>query len=455
MNVFLLICAAVVFAAVLFTYWPQSTYGNGMIFAVTLPGEAARHEEIERIRSRFRKEIRNWSLLLLALLLPMLFLGESFGVVYFLFWLFAAVLLLVIPFRRAHRETLSLKRKHDWFTSRRRVVHADLRASRSKNDLAAPVGLFALPVALSIGNLVWLARSGQAALGVAAVAVVLLAVFLNVVFRNAKTKVYSENSDLNVRLNQESRRIWSYTFLILAWTEAVHFLLIGWAATNPSPALDSLLLAVSAAFALIPLGLLLSAHFKIKRMVEDSLEADGAPVYSDDDEYWGNGFTYHNPNDPRVFVEKRVGVGMTVNTGTTAGKWFMGMVLGIAAAVLIGVSALAIGSELSPPAMTVTEEKHIHIDYMMYSTRFAADEMEEIALVRDLPRGRRINGEATGKAARGHFNLDGIGRARLFVYKDNPPYIRIRLAEETIFYNEKDPQLTTERFEQLSQLVRR
>lgn len=44
---------------------------------------------------------------------------------------------------------------------------------------------------------------------------------------------------------------------------------------------------------------------------------------SDDDQYWKWGLFYYNPNDPSVFVEKRVGIGWTVNIGTIQGKLYI------------------------------------------------------------------------------------------------------------------------------------
>ncbi|MGL5316378.1 MAG: DUF5808 domain-containing protein, partial [Peptostreptococcaceae bacterium] len=40
----------------------------------------------------------------------------------------------------------------------------------------------------------------------------------------------------------------------------------------------------------------------------------------DDDNNWIFGMFYYNPNDPSFFVQKRFGVGWTVNIGTTKGK---------------------------------------------------------------------------------------------------------------------------------------
>ena len=47
-------------------------------------------------------------------------------------------------------------------------------------------------------------------------------------------------------------------------------------------------------------------------------------VYSvdDNDDMWILGFLYNNPNDPSLFVQKRFGVGWTINVGTTKGKLF-------------------------------------------------------------------------------------------------------------------------------------
>lgn len=293
MFITVMLASAIIMYIVLFaTYWPQSNYNHGALFAISLPKDAVKHRDVEAARARFRQQMIRVSVVLLIIFLPMFFIGMTFQIIFFLVWTFASLFALVVPFRRAHRDVLALKRKHRWFVS-------------------------------------------------------------------------------------DSDR---------------------------------------------------------------------------EDEYWGNGITYHNPNDSRVFVQKRIGIGMSVNTGTPAGKWFIGATIAITAAILIGVSFLLIRSEYTMPALQIVEEREIDIDYPMYSYRFAAKDIQEVTLLQEVPRGRRINGEATDKYARGHFNLDTIGRSRLYIVKNNPPYIHIRLADANIFYNEADPDLTVKVFEQLVQL---
>ncbi len=54
--------------------------------------------------------------------------------------------------------------------------------------------------------------------------------------------------------------------------------------------------------------------------------ADSGPQSPDDDHLWRWGIFYENREDPRVWVEKRNGVGLTVNIGHPGGMVLMGVV---------------------------------------------------------------------------------------------------------------------------------
>ena len=51
---------------------------------------------------------------------------------------------------------------------------------------------------------------------------------------------------------------------------------------------------------------------KSRRFADSQLTSE---VYRDDDRYWYGGFFYNNPDDPALFVEKRYGLGWTLNFG--------------------------------------------------------------------------------------------------------------------------------------------
>lgn len=60
-------------------------------------------------------------------------------------------------------------------------------------------------------------------------------------------------------------------------------------------------------------------------------------TYKNDDDYWKWGFVYYNKQNPNIFVEKRSGIGVTINAGTKVGM-----------AIYIGIIILLIGSIIAP-----------------------------------------------------------------------------------------------------------
>ena len=67
---------------------------------------------------------------------------------------------------------------------------------------------------------------------------------------------------------------------------------------------------------------------------EEGISGDSSIVAVDEDKYWKGGIFYINPEDPSILVEKRFGVGWTLNFGRPI-SW---IVLIIPIAVIIGIS---------------------------------------------------------------------------------------------------------------------
>ncbi|WP_391574907.1 DUF5808 domain-containing protein [Cohnella sp.] len=449
-----MITAAICFIVMIVTYRPQASYRKGMLFAISLPEHAIVHDGIREIQAGFKRRFAraNWLMLLLLVPVAILYALPAYQTVYYLLWICVYFVVGTVPFRRAFREMLALKRDNDWFVGEKRVIQSDLRVAQLKNRRSAPVALFAIPAAMSAGLMVWMAQEGSdfIGLGVAAGLVTVLFLLISLGTRRAKARVYSMNSDVNVSLNQARRRAWSYLWLMMAIVENIHVALIYQAAANGSEDGLGVWLTITLAFTAIPLGSILYVHRKVRALEQELLEQDDKIVYTDDDEYWANGFTYHNPNDKSLLVPKRIGIGETINTGTLAGKLIAGGVLGLLAAVVVGVSFMLIRSELTSPTMTLMPDSTVSIDYPMYSFDFSLSDIQELSLVDEIPSGTKLNGEATGTQARGHFRLKGLGKTRLYVFKNNPPYIRIKLDKVYIFYNDKDPLRTAELFEELA-----
>ena len=451
----LLFTAVICYIVLLATYKPQAKYREGMLFAVTLPEEALEHAEIRRIQARFQASLTRAGIGLAIGLVPFVLLYRwlPYQILYFFVWLAIFMIIMVIPFRRAFRETLALKRQHGWFVGQKSVIWTDLRVAQLKNQRSASLWLYAVPFAMNAGLLLWMIRKDAELAGIAASGFFLTALFLviSLYMRRTKAKVYSMNTEVNLILNQARRRSLSYLWLWMAIAESIHSGFLYILLLNENTAMDGIWLAIILLFTALPVGGVFYVYRKIRILEQEILSQDGKVVYTDEDEYWANGFTYHNPHDKSIFVPKRVGIGATVNTATPVGKVLVWGTVAITAVVILGVSFMLIRSELTSPTLAMTDNHRVDIQYPMYSYDFDIGDIEELSLVDSVPSGVKTNGEATGQYARGHFRLKELGKTRLYVFKDNPPYIRIKLGNGYIFYNEKDPERTKEVFKQLQQ----
>lgn len=79
---------------------------------------------------------------------------------------------------------------------------------------------------------------------------------------------------------------------------------------------NQILVILSTIILLASIVPLLYTSYKLKK----GNYSDVSYTVDDDDRYWLLGCFYYNPNDPAAFVQKRFGIGWTVNLGSTKGK---------------------------------------------------------------------------------------------------------------------------------------
>lgn len=85
----------------------------------------------------------------------------------------------------------------------------------------------------------------------------------------------------------------------------------------------------------------------------------------------------------------------------------------------------------------------------MYSTTIARSEVVRIALDDTLPATSRRSGFSAGGHLRGDFDVEGMGRARLFVTRDAPPYLVIHTTTRPVIINFEDASRTRALYDQL------
>lgn len=179
----------------------------------------------------------------------------------------------------------------------------------------------------------------------------------------------------------------------------------------------------------------------------------GEPVLVDDDDYWKDGLWYNNPSDINTEVEKRIGIGNTLNMATAFGKWFVYGLTAFVTVLLISVSVFILLSDIKTPDLQINNSQSIKISAIGDSTSFKVSDIQDVTLINGLPKGYKINGAATSVYARGTFKFERYGRTKVYIFTDKPPYIAIRLSDSCIFYNEKDKNETLNIYNKLKKLI--
>lgn len=186
----------------------------------------------------------------------------------------------------------------------------------------------------------------------------------------------------------------------------------------------------------------------LDRLVNSTKE----PIYVDEDEYWINGY-YYNPKDQRSTVEKRVGVGTTANLAVKGGKAIIYGSVAFILVVFIGIFTMFVQMDFVTFQMIIGDNT-VKIDAPMYGYEFDKADIEEISLTYTLPaKGMRTNGAATESYLLGNFRYDEYGKTKMYVYREYPPYLVIRLTNTTVLFNTQSEEETLLLYEELSRIV--
>jgi uncharacterized membrane protein len=445
----------VVLMLVIFLYLQQGKAGTAMLFGVTLPEHALTEPALKQMQSDYRKHYLIFGIVSFLATIPLFWLERymSMALIYLLMWLIVFLYTSRLPFHKFNRQMTELKRSNKWFVGETRVVPLSPEIQRLKQAKLVSPYWFSIPVLISLALLFASIPSASSLLtitGIASLVMTGVIFVLSYTFRRMKPKVYSPSHKLNAAVNRTTSRYWSMLWLLMAIFESMNAIVAYWILTRGISSDFTLWLIGIVMVSLVPLGAILFVNHKV-RMVEERLSAtNGESVVVDNDAYWLGGMTYYNPDDKAIFVKKRFGSGLTVNLATTAGKWLQYGSAALALAIVIPIIAYLIFADNAAPVLQLESDgQRVTIEYLEYGTSFELSDVQELELKDSVPSGFRTNGIATSQYARGYFKLEELGASRLYIFKNSPPYIMLKLPDTYVVYNEQTEALTKAQFDQL------
>lgn len=448
-----LFCMIVVMLAIMSNVKSLNKHKNNILFGVTLPSCAFDNDEVKKLQKRYSKDLTIIMLIFALLVLPFLYPSEyiSIKLLYLVLWIAGLIYMAYLPYRRNNKKLANLKKLNNWLVGSKRTA-IDLRVSRLKASTVVPSVYFIPSIIIAI---VLLLNSNSRTIVLYSIAFVLNCIFFIIykLFIRMRSKVYSHNSDINLAINLYTKRKWSIAWLIVAYISTINVLCL-----TPFMRVQGNYSMIIFINSILPLAILVTFIYTVKsiRNHEASLIEDDKERYIvDDDAYWIQGLFYNNPNDQSFMVEKRAGIGSTLNLATRRGKIFTYGTCVLVIIIVVAVLLFSFVSDFVDPIMVFNEDHSVDVVSMLYGYEFLVEDIQNLELIDTIPEGSKTNGAATDRYARGNFSLENYGKTKLYVFKKKPPFILIKLKDLYIIYNEKEPEKTKALYDELLNQMKR
>ena len=371
-------------------------------------------------------------------------------------FLFIALILLILPYILGNRDLKAVKRMLG-LGKEVGVSYVDLSSAGAIHALKPmriwiPTLLGLVPVVIALLTDLKILSPGKSTnagmfimtsvTGIGWLVGVLMLVFAYV-FDDLKNEVISKDSDVNANYNRAKKKNFADMFVMFSWinTAVIICSLAAMLFVLPDTGL-----IVGAIVYLIAMFACVALFVRRSKMIDARYEKE-MTLLADDDDHWILGLFYYNPNDSRLTVEKRVGVGATVNAGHPVGK----VIMGLCGLVLIGVIAMLVWlglGEATPMKLSAKDGTvvchHLKDDYVIKIADIQSVEygegIDELRLVRNV-------GTGTATMQKGNFSVKGENGCKVFLWVESGNYIKIVTAEDTYYINGGTPEETKEVYE--------
>ncbi|AXI08406.1 hypothetical protein CUC15_05435 [Oceanobacillus zhaokaii] len=168
----------------------------------------------------------------------------------------------------------------------------------------------------------------------------LLFLFINTMIAKSKQQINAEKPEESMRQNIIFRRRWSLYIIVTGSLLTVMFSFIQLSFIYPINQQVITIVPLLFSFIMIIWAIVLSITTgQGGSRVKSQMGKNGNVIDRDDDKYWKLGQFYYNKNDPAFMLEKRFGVGWTINHARPLAWIIILVIIGLA----IGIPLLLVG----------------------------------------------------------------------------------------------------------------
>lgn len=439
----------------------QAMSSNGVFFGVRIPLGYEKREDLKNEKKRYSKLwFIIWLISSIILMGLEFILPEEYLAINLMLLTFGQLILMQLCFYKTFKRVKEIKKRENWkeLLTPKNVVYTDLKF-RSQVDKGISKKLIIIPWIMFVINIfISFINIKEADFLLVGFHFVLLLI-MQFSFKSVKEgKVNFNGGEIEgLKKSSLNTRILSGKIL---WISAI-FTSILFIAIN----LVSMSVISENMFGFIIIGAILGdiiisvsviimiifIRRREKELSEDVNEEGKVIINRDDDENYLMGMIYYNPNDSALFVDKRVGIGTTVNMAHVGGK----IIMGITGLIIVACFVVCFYVPKSANAEVSKTETAIEMKGM-YSDKIDFNNMETVELMDKVPKIKlKKNGASIGKKHVGYYRLEGISSAKLYLDDGTKKCIHITTKDgKEIFINYEDESKTENLYDEVKSNVK-
>ena len=267
----------------------------------------------------------------------------------------------------------------------------------------------------------------------------ILFIILAIVSDNMRNVVISEDSEVNANYNRAKKMIWNNLWIQMSWLNTAMILIFliiivtGWSEAA---------ILVSSVIYMVGIVVILGILAYKTALLSECYKFENE--LNDEDDNWIYGLFYYNPRDGRLNVERRDGMGMTINMANPIGK----IITAVVALIMIGVvaSLIWVGMMEATDIDVKLENGNVICHQLRDEYVIPVNEISELSIGDDLNELHpvRIAGVATDDLLKGSWSVGEDKKVKMFVNPTDEVYIRIRTADSVYYISDNTAEETQE-----------
>jgi hypothetical protein len=433
------------------------------VLGVTLPTEYLNDSDVSKIGKQYETELKRYTLLFAVL--PISFFLTSYmsiSMTLWMIWLLIFIFMINWPYIKYNRKLTLLKLEKQWTVVNAGKTMIDMKTATGRIRTLRPA-LFILPILFSaiplFYEIVYTYGSDRFLTNVIVIlsisSITLLSFLFGLFMDRQKSEVISTNSEINVNFNRAKKHIWSNFWLTLSWVNTA-FSFALWAFLEDVVKNIYFFLTITIIYTIIILYISIRSGILIQKLrynITSNLSADSEQVLTDEDANWIWGIMYYNPNDKNTMVDRRLGMGTTLNMATKAGK---GVIL-FTALTILSIPILCIWllfEEFTPIDLKVNDHQII-AEHLSQVYVIDQKDMKDIQFITQLPKMSKVNGNAMENQRIGLFSVDGYEDCKLCLNPKNSGFIVIKTEKNTYFFSDETDTETKDVYNKLMETYKK